>query len=428
VLYFKHNELVARFRVSLKTVHNWIDSAKRGKVSLQLHEHNGKTYIANTAANVSTLERQAESGKKFRNSLHHKVVTPDSRFYDMYNRRQIRDIIFNLNTHHEIPRQYNYFADGAANWDNWLRRLEAEEAPNILKGTIELMSANIGALDALIRGYERINVIDLGVGNARPVKGLLEHLLQRKLLHRYIALDISDTMLNIAGDNIKSWFGNSVRFEGYVRDISYERFDDLLIDDMLDKDADKTLNLVLLLGATPTNFRSFADIIRTVCGSMGDEDLLIYSDKPDTEASRRYLDFSPKSGSFELSPNHRYILDLMNISDSYYTVEMGYNEQKGMRYIRIRLKSALTIKFKFDGAEREVSLEKGDTILLLRVWHMSALEIISEFEKSGFTLLQSSLTKDRQFLLTISGVEKTELGRSQTLWPYAVQNKNRNIN
>jgi uncharacterized SAM-dependent methyltransferase len=100
----------------------------------------------------------------------------------------------------------------------------------------------------------------------------------------------------------------------------------------------------------------------------------------------------------------------MNLDESLYDVETGFDERKRMRYIRIRLKMALTIKFESENAERSVHLEKGSTILLLRVWHMKALEIISNFEKSGFKLLQSSMTKDREYILTISGVDtKAEL-------------------
>jgi len=405
VLYFRHNELVERFRVSLKTVHNWIDAAKQGKLELQLHVHNGRTYIANTAKNNTILETQAEKGKKYRNTLHNRVVTPGASFYNLYNRRQILDIISNIEIHREIPRQYNYLDGGATNWDNWLKRLEKEDSPNILKGTLELIQTNLGALELLLEGYKRINIIDIGVGNARPVKELLEYLLKRNLLHRYVAIDISESMLQIAEQNIKNWFGDKITFEGHVRDITYERFDDLLVDDMLANKADETLNLVLFLGATLINFRSTSDVLRVVYGSMGPDDLLVYSDKPDTEAARHYFDFNPQPGLTELSPNHRFILDLMNIDKSLYDVEMGFNEETRMRYVRIRLKTTLTINFKFEDGEREVHLEKGDTILLLRVWHLTTLEILAEFEKIGFILLQSSLTRDRQFQLTISALE-----------------------
>lgn len=403
--YFKHSELTDTYHVSLKTVHNWIDAAKQGKVALMLHKSNNRTYVADTPENVLTLKQLSEKGKKYRNSLHHKVVHPKPEFYDIYSRRQILDIITNLNVHGEIPRQYNYLKDGAINWDNWLNRLATDTTPNLLKGTVELIRANMDTIDRLLDSGKKINVVDLGAGNAYPVKELLGHLIDHGVLHRYIAIDISPSMLAVAKRNVEDWYGDKGKFEGYIRDISHEHFDDLLVDDMLDKEADETINLVLLLGATALNFRSPSDVFNAVHSSMSGNDLLMYTDKPDTEVSRRYFDFNSAPGASRLSPSHQYILDLIDIDGSLYDVEMGYDSVQRMRYIRVRLRTAITIQFSFGDMERSVDMEKGDTILLLRVWHMTALETISQFEKAGFTLLQSSLTRDRQYFLSISGVE-----------------------
>lgn len=399
--YFKHTELAERYHVSLKTVSNWIDSAKAGKNGLKLNVGGKYFHILDTPENALILERLVEKARRYQ-STQYKVIRPTSKFYDIYSDSQILDIITNLKVYGEIPRQYNYLQDGAANWDNWLKRLANEESSNILKGTVELIQKNMETLDWLLEGNKRVNVIDLGAGNAYPVKGLLGHLIEQKLLHRYIAVDISPSMLRLAEQNVNEWYGDAVKFEGYVRDISYERFNDLLVDD---KEADETINLVLLLGATPLNFRSFTDVLKPVHASMGQNDLFMYTGKPDTEIARRYFDFGSAPGAGKLSPSHKYILDLMNIDDSLYDVEMGFDPTAKMRYIRVRLTSAVAIEFETRGTKRTVILEKGDTILLLRVWHLSAFEVIGEFEKSGFTLLQSSLTKDRQSFLSISGVE-----------------------
>lgn len=405
MLYFKHSELVDNYHVSLKTVHNWIDAAKQGKVDLRLHQDSGKTYIANVPENVAILKQLANKGKKYRNTLHQKVIAPKPEFYDLFSRRQILDIIHNINIHREIPRQYNYFNGGAISWDKWIDRLETEQTPSTFTSTVELLQQNLGSIDHLTQRYKQINVIDIGVGNARPAMGLLAHLLERGVLGRYIAIDISDEMLNIAERNIKEEFGDKIRFERHVRDISYERFDDLLVDDMLSDDSDQIVNIMLLFGATPVNFRSPYDVLKTIYSSMDYDDLLIYTLKPDSEMARGYFDFNVSPGSQGLSPKHSTVLDALNIDESLYDVEMGFNEQKRMRYIRIRLKVALSIEFTFEGVRRSLKLEKGEAILLLRAWHQTPLEIISDFEKTGFKLLQSSLTKDRQYLMTISGVD-----------------------
>lgn len=406
--YFKHSDLTTRYHVSLKTVHNWIDASKHKKLDLKLYEHKGRTYAANTSQNVILLEQLAEKGKKYRNTLHHKTATPIPEFYNLYSRKQILDIISSLSIHKEIPRQYNYFDQGAFNWEKHAEQMWSAKTPNILKSSIDLIEANLATIDTLLNGHSQVNVIDIGPGNAMPVRQLLQHLLESNVLHRYIAIDISEEMLRIAERNIKEWFGDKIKFEGYVRDITYERFDDILVDDMLDKNAEKTINLALLLGATPVNFQSPRDLLKVIYSSMGHDDLLVYTSGVDTPTNRRYFDSNADAGASALSSKYSYIFDLLNIDESTYDVEMGFNAEKRVRYIRVRLKVGLTINFKFENGERNVKLDKGDAILLWRAWHQTALEIITDFEQTGLTLMQASLTKDRQYFLSISGVETKE--------------------
>ena len=407
--YFKHAELAKEYHVSLKTVYNWIEAAKQSKIDLELIEQDGRTYIANKQSNVVVLRQLAQEGKKYRNARFQKIVTPKPEFYELFNKRQILDIITQLSVHGEIPRQYNYFNGGASSWDERMRRdVKDPGLGNMLKGTQELLHTNMEAVGHLIEGYDRVNVVDVGPGNAMPIRELLEHLLERGVLHRYIAIDISEAMLNLARHNIESWFGDRVPFEGHLRDITHERFNDILVDDMLDERADQTINLMLFLGGTPTNFSKFSDPVKTIYGSMGASDLLVYTDKPDTEASRRYFESNPTPASAKLAPGYRLIPELLNITEDLYDPEMGFDEHKRMRYLRIRLNTAITISFRFKHGKRNVNLEKGSTVLLLRVWHKSALELIDEFQETGLALLQSSMTKDRHYLLTIFGMEEAE--------------------
>lgn len=405
MIYFKHSDLSDKYHVSLKTVHNWIDGAKQGKVNLKLHSVTNRTYVANTPENLLVLNDLSDKGKKYRNTLHHKIIEPKDEFYDILSPRQILDVITNLNVHRELPKQYDYLKDGAINWDDWVKRLSEENsaANNILTGTLELLNINMEAIDRLLVDHKRVNIVDLGAGNAYPVRQLLGHLKEKNLLNRYIALDISPQMLSFAEKNVKKWFGEDFPFEGHVRDITFERFDDLLVDDMLDSSADQTINIALVLGLTPNNFRSYSSAFETAFASMTNSDLLITCDKPDTEESRRYFAFSNTN---KLSPKDQigYLLDLMNIDGSLYELEMGFDKEKLMRYLRIKLNTSITIKFMHGDIDRSINLEKGERILLLRIWHLTTLDVISTLSNIGFTLLQSSLTKDRQFFLSISGV------------------------
>ena len=218
MLYFKHSQLAKEYHVSLKTVYNWIDAAKQGKIDLELFEQDGRTYIANRQSNVVVLRQLAEEGKKYRNARFHKVITPKPEFYELFSREQMLDIMTSLSTHGEIPRQYNYFDQGAHSWDERMQR-DAKQTGlrNTLKGTQELIHTNLTAIDRLIEGYTKINVVDIGPGNAMPVRELLEHLIDRGMLHRYIAIDISEEMLRITRAQRREWFGDKFPFEGHVK-------------------------------------------------------------------------------------------------------------------------------------------------------------------------------------------------------------------
>jgi len=407
MIYFTHQELAATYHVSVKTVRNWIEAAKQGKLDLVLHEANGRSYVSNTAGNIALIEQLAEKGKKYRPHRAIKVVSPRPEFYKLYTQAQIYDILTNLDVYREIPRQYSYFDGGAAYWDDYTQRLSMEVAPNLLTGTLKLLSYNQGYIDQLLSAYKRVNVIDIGVGNAIPVKGLLSHLLEAGKLGRYAGIDISPEMLQIAGGNIRKWFGDRIAFEPYTLDISYERFTSIIAPDSLKSDSQDTVNLILFLGGTWTNFREPDAALRAVHDSMGRNDVLLQSLKLDTATSRRYFDFNADPGKAEIPPIRRFIIDLLNIDDSYYDVEVGYDSERGERYTRIRLKVAVTIKFDFDGQERQLDLNKDEAILLWRVWHYSDLDMLQQLDRCNFHTLHASQTEDWEYMLTVSQIKRS---------------------
>jgi len=87
-------------------------------------------------------------------------------------------------------------------------------------------------------------------------------------------------------------------------------------------------------------------------------------------------------------------------------VEMGFNPTARERYIRVRLKVALNIVFKFQEGVREVAFNKGESILLWRASQDSALDVIRQFDRNDFYLLQTSQTEDQEYMLTVSRVKR----------------------
>jgi uncharacterized SAM-dependent methyltransferase len=272
--------------------------------------------------------------------------------------------------------------------------------------TRELIAKNKAYIDDLNSHYDKVNVIDIGVGNAMPVKELLAYLLEQNKLDRYIALDISPSMLDIAKQNIKKWFGNKITFEGHELDISRDHFTNIIADTYINNTPERTGNLILFLGGTLLNFKKRDVPLQVINDSMGANDFLIHTQRLDTEKTREYFDFNFKPGDTSLSPNHRLIFNLLNIDDSFYDVEMGYDALIRQRYIRARLKIALSIKFTFKKGERQIEFDKGDAISLLRVAQDSALDILNQLDRNDFYVLQSSQTENQEYILTVSKVKR----------------------
>ena len=405
--YFKNSELADTYHVSDRTVRYWIKLAREGKLKLDLHVEGKKTYLAKNAGNIAVIEKHVAENRKHRPRNAHKLISPKPEFYRLFTQAQIYDIVRNLEMHHEIPRQYNYFDGGATEWNEYVEQLDKQDVPNLLNRTVDLLKETEGYLDNRLAKYDKINVVDIGVGNALPSKGILQHLIDNERLGRYIAIDISPEMLDIAERNIKKWFGGQIIVEKYEIDITFERFANILAQDYLNSGQSNTANLVLFLGGTPYNFRNPDDAFRTINESMNANDFLVYTDKLETDHMQpQWYQYTSKPGKLELSPIHRIVFDLLNIDSSFFDAEMGFDEQNGQRYARTRMKVAFTLKFEFEEGERAISFEKGETILLWRSWQMNADLIHEQFKRNGFYTLHSTQSDDREYLLSISQVKR----------------------
>ncbi|HEU4914723.1 MAG TPA: L-histidine N(alpha)-methyltransferase [Candidatus Saccharimonadales bacterium] len=402
--YFKNTELAKIYNVSEKSVRNWIQAAREGKLDLELYEKSERFWVANTTKNTAIIELQVKKGKKFKNQRGRKVISPSKEFYEMYNKNQILDIISNLTIHGETPLQYTYVDGGADDWDKYAQRLIKEAAPNILNRTIEILETTSGTVGGLLSGYRKVNIIDIGPGNGLPIRSTIDRLNKEGRLKRYIPIDISTDMLSILERNIKHWFGGSVKYEPAIKDISHERFNDIIANDLMDSE---TINVVFLLGGTLSNFRSPAQVLQVIRDSMGLNDLFICSGYLDTPKTRRYFDYY-SSNKRKVPVQDGLILDFLNIDESLYNVEQLFDEENRARIIRVRPKIDIAIRFDLDGASKTIELVKNEPILIWRHWHRAALETLQLLDANGFDIMQATKSRDQQYLVTVSKLKKTQ--------------------
>lgn len=144
----------------------------------------------------------------------------------MFTPRQEAEIITAIKGRSEVPLKYNYLGKGAQIWDNIakLRQDPNVKGINSIEGS--LLADKADSFLALYKGFKKINIIDIGCGNAYPVFPLMKHLIEDKTV-RYIPIDISKEMASLAIKNVKSWFPK-VETVSHILDFESGHFSDIV--------------------------------------------------------------------------------------------------------------------------------------------------------------------------------------------------------
>lgn len=399
--YYKKADLAKLYGVNPRTVTRWIDEAERGKLELELHEEGNKYHIAKTAKNQRLIERLTQDRRKYLNRKNLKIVKPLPGFYKTYSEEQILEIFTGIDTDREIDLKFSYLEEGAHDWDTYAKQEYNSDTPNTLVSTIELLNINMSYIKGALKGYSKVNIVDVGVGNALPTKKLISHMLKEQgKLNRYIAIDISNEMLKIAENNITKWFDDKVRFEGYLYDFSVEPFADTIAEP-----PGGAINLVLMFGGTLANIDTPGHTLKVIRKSLQRNDFFIYCLKLDSPMTRDHL-YASENDNQLLPIQLERVLNLLGIDESLYTVEMGYVESERSRIIRIRLKHALTLEFELSRGLWQIDLNKADTVVVWRAKHFTHFEIEDLFYQCGFNSLQKSRTLDNDYLLLMMNKDK----------------------
>jgi uncharacterized SAM-dependent methyltransferase len=398
---YKKTDLAAKYGLNPRTVTRWITLSREGKNDLELSQVNGKYHILKTLKNEKMMDELVSNRRKFLNTNSHKVIHPDSAFYEIYEDEQIQEILTQIDTDREVPHKYTYFDGGAEFWNQYAHEMQEHEEASSVTSTIRLLDLNIQYLDHLLKNYDSVNIIDVGVGNAVPSKEVIKHILDQGKLNRYVAIDISPTMLDIAAKNVNEWFGdkfkdNGITTETYTYDISVEPFAPITAEP-----PGGPINLILLLGGTLTNFNNPQYALEVIRKSMQKNDLLICTLKLDSDKTRdQFNAVKPKQGGE--TPRHReFVLNALGIARGFYDIITMYDEKERARSMRIKLKHAITIETKVMGKTWKVELNKADTLAVWHSKHYSQFEVEKLFYDAGFDPLHKSRLKDGDYVLLI---------------------------
>jgi uncharacterized SAM-dependent methyltransferase len=401
--FIKNAELTRLHGVSDKAVRNWIEASLNGKIDLELVEIDGKRYIADSLHNDVLIEQLVQKGKKYRNKRSQKVVTPTPEFYSLYSHAQVIEMANYLDKYNEVPSHYRYFGRGALYWNAHLHKFYQATKTNMLTATIELLKLEKGYFDSILNNHDYVNIIDLGVGNGLAARELLGYLKTTGKLKKYIGIDASEDLLKITERNVAEWFNNEVLTEMHILDISHERFGELL-SESYGSDASSTLNIVLFLGGTIGNFREPFTSLQAIRESLGKDDILITSDEFDNENARKFFGSANLETFSNVSLRNQLLLELLGLDETMYEMEHVFDEKIKSHLVRARLKTEIIINIRSLNYQKQIRFDKGEHILVFRMWEWTNNELVELYEKAGLTQLRMTKLPNNEYVLLVSQV------------------------
>jgi uncharacterized SAM-dependent methyltransferase len=306
-------------------------------------------------------------------------ISPHKQFYKIFREDEIVEIISDLKFKRQIKLKYNYFADGAAGWNDFYFESPITQIINSLKNLI------LDNLLYFVQNSQLVNIVDVGPGNGYPVKDWLQKLNDLKILYSYICVDISQDINNLVEKNMQAWFPGMPVYK-HQADIEQTDIAKYLIQSKLHNSVESShiSNIILLLGNTFCNFIDRVEVLKNLTRSMDINDLLVISYTNDIDLNKVIHNYIASKTA------HRHVGWIakmlgFNYGDKYLTTT--YDSRLNARVKNLNLTKDYLLKFKLFNHDIEIRFNKGESINLWRHYLISEELLRKEFDEVGLELV-----------------------------------------
>ena len=134
-----------------------------------------------------------------------KVVQVDKQIYSMLSLVQLRNLANTIDEQLIIPLKYTYQGKGSNDWENYNSKAGKNKdigTQNKVKEDTNTINRYLFSILESFRGYDKINILDIGAGDGTPVIPIIRGLQERNKMGEYYGVDISDSLREIARQNI----------------------------------------------------------------------------------------------------------------------------------------------------------------------------------------------------------------------------------
>ncbi len=325
------------------------------------------------------------------------TAKPSSEFYSTFSKEEILNIIHALEVEREIPLKYSYKGRGAKIWDSFYLKFVVPKWYRTSSLEIDLLRKSFEHFNVDLN-YEKVDVIDVGAGNSYPAKEFLRRLNSLGKINKYVALDISQALLELSRGNFEKWFP-SLQFAAHAIDVE----NDCLSEILLNQAGLETVNpkIILHLGVTMGNHRHRNRVLENFGDSMKKGDLLVFTNEI---GSNSKWDGRVRGGcKYHADQVYRWIKNSIGIKEECELVRK-YDLKTDSIVANMKFLRNYTIDFSSAEINKSIEISEGEEITIWRHHKYEMPELLQEVKRAGLQLVHYSTDRYSSHVMAICEV------------------------
>ncbi|BBD64740.1 hypothetical protein NIES4072_15960 [Nostoc commune NIES-4072] len=330
-----------------------------------------------------------------------RTAKPSSEFYSIFSEEEVLGIIHALEVRREIPLKYSYKGRGAKIWDNFYRKYVIPTWYRTSNVEIELLKENFKYLNDNIQNGKKVNIVDVGAGNSYPVKNFIKKLNFQGKVNKYIALDISEELLNLSKNNFTKWFP-LVKFISSTIDIENSCVPKTLFQNQTNIEIDDTAKIFFHLGVTIGNHQNRDEVLKNFRDSMGKNDFLVFTNEI---GSNSKWDGNVRGGcKYHVEEIYGWVKSKIGIKSEDCELIRKYDLKTDSIVANMKFHHNYTLNFSRMGIDKKIEISEGEEITIWRHHKYEIPKLLQELERSGLQLIHYSIDKYKSHIMVICQV------------------------
>lgn len=306
----------------------------------------------------------------------------------MLTKRQEAELVTAIQGRGEIPLKFSYLGEGAEHWATIARERSGGDGINSFE--VILLKKRLDDFLSTLDLKNGINILDIGCGDGVPVFPILEKLKNDGVPFKYVPIDISQEMLDLAEKTLKEKIPDLV-CEKVQTDFEIGQFSEVTHE--LKKDG--SVNLLLFLGSTLGNHSDLSRVLTNFRDSMTSKDYLIVGVELTNLAKVQKI--IPHYETKAVDNLVTFMLNYLKVPKENYSYEALWNE----KYNQIEMRATFSKDSKIEIAGESFLLAAGENILLARSIKFTESFAMELFSGVGFRTELLTTAEDRGYLLTM---------------------------